>query len=183
MKSIIKKTLTSLILIITIFSLSSCIFEIEDFNLLVPLAVEVNIEGTDPYISDIETFDLNESNIYEDNFDKIKEIDLLEISFRAMEVEPIDLSGIVTITLQNANNQNIFVYEMERMIVADYIKSPIKLELTSAQIQAMNAYIQVTGNTGFTSIVEVADITPSNGENHIVIGNVDIIFNTTLKKN
>ncbi len=183
MKNIIKKTLSSFILIITIFSLSSCIFDVEDFNLLVPLAVEVNIEGTDATISEVETFDLTDSNIYEENIDKIKEIDLVEFSFRVNEVEPIDLSGIVKITLKDANNVEIFVYQMERMTVAHYLNTPIKLELTNAQIQAMNAYVQVTGNTGFTSIVEVADITPSNGENHIVVGNVDVLFNTVVKTN
>lgn len=179
MKKTIRLVVVMLLSII-MFSNTSCIFETKDLQLNVPLSIDIDIEGMDSNIFEEAIFDLNKSSVYKDNKDNLKEIKFLEAAFRVKDYKPEDLSGELVVTLQNESGITIFEYEIARISTKDYLNKPIVLKLGENEIQAMNAYIEISGNTVFKAIVEVNNIT-DDGENHVVNGVIDILFSTVIE--
>lgn len=169
-----------MLLSVIMFSNTGCIFEAKDLELNVPLTIDIDVEGTDSNIFEESTFDLGESSVYEDNQENLKNIEFLEAAFRVKGCQPEDLSGELIVTLQNESGNEIFKYKIDRIAIKDYLNKPIVLKLDKNSIQAMNAYIQISGNTGFKAIVEVNEIT-DDGKNHVVNGAVDILFSTVIE--
>ena len=139
----------------------------DQFNTLplnIPFTMKVAVEGSEQTLSNSTNFCLStDSQTYDDYKDKIKSLHFIEAAFRTLSVSPSDITGNITVSLQDGNGTTLFSYAIPGVNPSDYMKpnSPYILQLTQAQIDFINTYLSNVLNSGacFTATITVDNLT------------------------
>ncbi|SRR5690606_37088642 len=123
-----------------------------------PISVDINMSGTLTSLSESTTVNLDDSDFYNDNQDKIKKIELLKIAYRTTEVVPQTLSGNITLTVKQPNNIVLFSKIISNATPNNYKDTPYELQLTQSEIQLVNAYLGILSNKTLIATVEVSGL-------------------------
>ena len=175
------KKLLSMVSIFAIISISGCdsINSLNTFPLNVPLSVEINVAGNFQNIAQSGDICLDQSDTYQKYKDKIKNITFLQAAFRTLSVTPSNLSGNVTLKLEDGNGNLLFNKNLGNIKPSDYINTPYILPLTSQDIANINAYISVTGNQCFNATVTVTGL--PGGSDQAIDVSIDMVFQSDTK--
>lgn len=160
------------------FNFNGCI--LDAFDTLTqgfPVSQEVTISDPTGLLTSFQnssTINLDDSDFYSENQDKIKKIELVKIAYRTKNVTPANMEGDIVITVKQSNNTVLFSKSIPNASPADYINTPYELQLTQSEIQLVNAYIGILSNKTFTATIEVNNVTPSGPKTLTAV--IDVVF-------
>lgn len=179
-----KQNITKLFAAVVILLLvSSCdiVDKFDTFPVDIPISFNVQTSGSTSPMNSATSFCLSDlSSSYNDYRNDIESISFLEASFRTdSSMLNSDLVGNIVLKLMDSNGNQLFIVTMQNVKPADYVGKPYTLVLTSDMIDAMNAYIAVSGNQCFQATMNVT-VTQGNAP-YVVKGIVDMIFNSKVK--
>ncbi len=157
-------------------SFNGCILDaLNNLTQNIPIVQEFNITSALTSYSQSETIDLSNSSTYQRYQNKIQNISFLTAEFRTKSVSPSDLSGNVTLTLKDNNGKVLFSYPLGNIKPADYSKTPYQLQLSSAQIQAINTYLSNLSNKVFVATISITNIS-SSSLTYNIDAVIDVVF-------
>lgn len=179
--------LKKILLYISIFlsvSLSGCILDsLNEVPLDIPITYTFNATGDANTIMDDGTFCLDDNALYSDYEAKMKDIKLLEITFRPTEVTPSSTKGDLRLVIRKNNNlgEVLVNQPFPDITPGSYVAPnlPYKLLIDAVAMNAVNEYLKASG-TCFYVAVSVENVTPAGTKT--VKGQVDFVFrsNTDL---
>jgi hypothetical protein len=154
---------TSAILLFLMVAWNGC----DSFNSLplnIPFTIDVSVQGSAATLSDSQSYCLStDSETYNEYRDKIQSLHFVEAAYRTTGVVPTNLTGNITVTLQDDNGNVLFSYDIPGATPADYMtpNSPYILQLNQSQIDFINTYLNNLLSQGacFTATVTVSNIT------------------------
>jgi hypothetical protein len=156
------------------FSFNGCILDAFDtLTTGIPISVDVNINGSDTSMESSSTFNLDENDTYNKNKSKINSIKFVKIAYRTKSVTPASLSGNIILTVAKTDGTVIFTKTLTNVKPADYITTPMELQLTQPEIQLMDAFLAGTSNRTFVATVKIQNVTSGDKSLQAVI---DIVF-------
>lgn len=170
------------VVILLSVSMSGCILDsLEEVPLDIPITYPFDVSGTAVNLSEDGSFCLTDNELYMDYQSKMKDIKLLEITFRPTKVVPAALKGDVRLIIKKNNEQGeeLFNYVITGITPASYLAPniPYTLPLPAGYLSLVNTYLASKG-TCFYVKVAAESITPVN-ENKSIAGQIDFVFRTT----
>ncbi len=181
-----KKTF-KIILAITMFSLLSLFNgceDLADIPLNIPIVVEFTVSGSETSAHESVSFCLNQYQEWEDNKDKIKSINYLSAAYWTISFSPDALVGSINATLKDKNNITLLSFSLPNVSPGDYINNPYKIELTQAEVDYFNDYLNnlqedpTCSTPSFTAEFNITNI--SGGTPYTINGKVELILETTV---
>ena len=121
-------------LMFSFLSFNGCILDALNSNTVnMPYTKHIELSGITTSISKSESFDISQSNVYKKYKDKINSITFVKAEFRTTSVKPENITGDITVKLEDKNGKTIFSKEIKNVAPADFIKKPFELSLTQKQ--------------------------------------------------
>ncbi len=109
------------------------------------------------------TFSFEDSDVYKEYKNKLKDVSFVAASLRVDSIDTPSLQGDIILTLKDGNQNTLFTHIFEDFKPADYYGTKAAvITLTQAEMVALNAYVDGTGNKTFTGILQVQNATPAN---------------------
>lgn len=109
------------------------------------------------------TFSLDDSDIYDEYKNKIKDVNFLAASLRVDSIDTPSLQGDMILTLKDVNGNTLFTHTFDDFKPADYYNNKAAvINLSQAEITAINNYIDGAANKTFTGSLQVTNATPAN---------------------
>jgi hypothetical protein len=175
------KKLLSIFSVLAVVSLSGCdsITSLNTFPLNLPINVELSLAGNVTSVNKSGGICLDTSQTYIKYKDKIQSITFLAASFRTISATPSTMTGNVTLTLANGSGSTLFTKALGVIKPSDYLVNSYNLSFTENEIDAVNAYIAITGNRCFTATVSATGL--PGGSNQELIVSLDMVFESTTK--
>ncbi|MCX6150766.1 MAG: hypothetical protein NTX22_09600 [Ignavibacteriales bacterium] len=150
------------------FYFNGCILDAFD-ELVQNLSIERNFTvsgNTNNIPKQSETFKLGDSQLYQDNKDKIKKLKYKAAAFCVTENNVPALQGNIILTLKTATGIPLFTKTLTGFKPNDYLGVQAKdLDLTQTEIDAINSYLSNSAlfdTISFTAELEVQNATPAN---------------------
>jgi len=180
MKKYLIRTGTTVFLLFLMLTWNGC----DSFNSLplnIPFTLNVHVTGSDNTISNSSPlYCLNtDSQTYTEYRDKINSLHFVEAAYRTKNVFPQELSGNITVALQDGDGNSLFSYTIQGANPADYMapNSPYILQLTQQQIDFINTHLNSLLNSGacFTAVITVDNISGGNPP-YSVDGAIDMVI-------
>lgn len=112
----------------------------------------------------------SESETYKEYQDKINSLTFLQAAYRTTSNSNSSFRGNIVVTIKNGFGQELASFQLDNINPDDYLTSPLILQLSQAQIQAINNYLKTS-----TCLQVVVDITSTGGET-TMSGAVDIVL-------
>jgi hypothetical protein len=166
--------------VLALFTFSAC-DKFESFPINIPISVEVFASGSSSTITETKSFCLDaDSPIYQDYQDKIQSLTFLQAAYRTLAVSSANLQGNIRVKLETQAGLPLFDVVISNVKPSDYINNPLVLNLTQAQIQAINAYISILSNKCFRATVSVENISGATAP-YSLTGVVDVVMEADTK--
>ncbi len=182
MKKHIFKSAFVLFLIVG-FSFSGCILDaLDTLTTNVPISKTFTINSSASSFEQSETIDLSDSKTYQSYSNKIQNISFARAAYRTETVSPSDLSADIAITLKDKDGNLLFTYPLGNIKPADYKDKQYELNLNSAQIGLINAYLSTLSNKVFNATISVTNI-QSSVKPYTLVGIIDVAFQMKVKTN
>ncbi len=181
-----KKTL-KIILAITMFSFLSLFNgceDLADIPLNIPIEVEFSLNGSESSAYESVSFCLNQYSEWEDNQDKINSVKFISAGYWTVSFSPSALMGTINASLKDNNGITLFSFTLPDVSPGDYIDNPYKIELTQAEIDYFNDYLNnlqedpSCSNPTFTAEISVTNIT--GGTPYTINGKVEMVLEATV---
>ena len=173
MKKYILGTLFTVVLIGAV-SFNGCILDaFKTLTQNIPISKEFNVNSSATSYSRTEVVNLDSSSIYQRYQDKIQEIKFVRAEYRTKSVAQSDLSGDISITVTDLNDNKLFSVTLSQIKPADYLKTPFELSINQAEINAFNSYLSTLSNKQFKVKLEINNISPTPYQ---FTGVVDMVF-------
>lgn len=163
-----KLLLTLFVVPLTALLLNGCI--LDAFNEITQnLAIQrsFNVSGnTNSAVTQSGTFSLNDSQLFRDNQDKIKQMRYKAAAFCVTSNTVPSLQGTIILTLKTSGGILLFTKTLTGFRPNDYVGIQAKdLDLTSTEIAAINTYlsnISLLGSIPLVATLQMQNITPAN---------------------
>ncbi len=173
-KLILTIPLTALV-IFSLITFNAC-DKFENLPLNIPIVFKFAITNANPVST--EDVCMDQSSSFQEYRDKFKNLSLVEAVFRITTVVPADVQGTIVIEVWRTDtNQLLMTRSYPNIKPADYLPDnvPLNLQLTQAEIDLVNAYLDANPNACFRAIISGSNVTPT-GSNFDIKGVVDILF-------
>lgn len=143
----------------------------ESLPLNIPLRLEFSIDNGNggTFNSGVYCLD-TESEAYQDNYEKIKNLSYVKASLNVTEADP-NLTVDLNLTINQGDGTPIFTFNIPNFKPSDYKDKAYEIELEQAQIIALNTYFENLDNKCFEAILTVEGY---NGE--VVSGYLDVVL-------
>ncbi|RJP72982.1 MAG: hypothetical protein C4539_02590 [Ignavibacteriales bacterium] len=144
---------------------SGCILDafdelVQNFSVERSFIIQGNTNNITPQTS---SFSLEDSDVYEEYKNKIKDISFVAASVTVDSIDTPSLQGDMILTLKDANGNTLFTHTFNDVKPADYYKNKaMLLTLTQAEMTAVNNYIDGSSNKTFTGSLDLENVTPAN---------------------
>jgi|GEM_PF-1971285 len=164
-------------------SFSGCILDsLNEMPLDIPIEYPFSISGDAASITDDGSFCLTQNELYNDYMEKIKDIKLLEITFRPTAVSPTTLNGDVRLEIKKgtAHGELLFSHDIESFTPASYLPDnpPYVLPATENDFKKLNDYLSSEGLCFYVAVAAVSSVGQKS-----ISGKVDFIFRTKTDLN
>lgn len=183
-----KKTLKTILLITTLASLSlfnGC-EDLADIPLNIPFPIEFTITGSETSDSESTSFCLNQYEEWNDNKDKIKSVKFLSAAYWTLDYAPENLTATINASVQDINGITLFSFTLTDVSPGDASINPYKIELSSDEIDAFNAYLNnlqedpTCMTPSFTAQYTVSNVSWSGTGEYTINGKVEIVLETVV---
>lgn len=170
------KVFSIFLLLATVTFLGGC-DKFDSLPLNVPFSIPFNISGTNSSYS-TGTYCLDsESDIYQDNLNKINNLSYIKAAVNIKNISDASASVNLNVTLKKGNGDIIFSFDIPNFKPADYTDKAYELTLNQNQIIALNTYLQNLSDNCFEAIVSATGIDGVQS----VSGNLDIVLEADTK--
>jgi hypothetical protein len=169
------KYLLPFLISLLFFQLNGC-DELNSIPLNIPFTVTfINKTGSDiNFDSGVQCLD-SESDTYKQYQDKIQSLTFLQAAYRTVSNSNPGIAGNISATIYNGSGQVLAAYQINNVKPEDYKTTPLILQFTQTQIQAINSAL-----SGSSCLRAVVAITSLNGTTTIS-GAVDLVFQADTK--
>lgn len=137
--------------------------EIGSFDLNMPFSDTITVEGSNSVVSESFYYCLDELDDWDEYREEIESIEYLSASVWVISYSPANLTGIVTVTVNDSDGMVIFSDTLPSNNPNDYIGKPYTFQLTEDEITTYNAIlseaISSDDPTCFNGVLEVSGIT------------------------
>lgn len=171
--------------VIMLFFAGSC-NDINKLPLNMPVQISFNKTGNSQQVLESQNCCLDSSQTYRDYRDKLNSLSFAKATWRTVSIKTngnTDTTGVVTgkmtFTLKSGT-QTLFTYTIDNIKPANYIKTPLSIALTQAQIQAITSLIQEPSSRCFTAEVNL-QITSATNPPYQLVGYLDLLFEGEAK--
>ncbi len=143
-----------------LITFNGCILDsLNDITVSMPYASgTITLSGSQSSITNSASFDISKSEIYQKYKDKLNSITFIKAQVRTIDISDKNIKGDLVVTVKDKNGITLFSISEKNIAPADYIATPFKLKLTQSDIQKLNTYLKLTGNTVFSGTVTVNNI-------------------------
>lgn len=166
--------------VIILFFAGSC-NDINNLPLNMPLQIPFNKTGNAQQVLESQYYCLDSNQTYRDYRDKINKISFARASWRTISIKTNGISdttglvtGTMTVTLKSGT-QTLFSFPINNIKPANYIKTPLTIALTQAQIQAVTSLIQEPSTRCFTAEINL-QISSATNPPYQLVGYLDLLF-------
>jgi len=171
--------ITLIIFATSLFLVMSC-DELGQLPINVPVSIEFTTSGTNTSLTETNSFCLSDYEEWQENQDDIQSVTFLTASYWTLAGSSPNLSGDLIFTLLSSSGSTIFSYNFGTVTAADYEDTPFQLQLSAAQIQALDDYLSdlAVNDKCFQSVLTITNITgDTNAQGQFVLnGKVEIVL-------
>ncbi len=183
-----KKTTKAILLVamLTSLSLFNGCEDLADIPLNIPIVVEFTINGSETSDFESTSFCLNQYEEWNDNKDKIKSVKFLSAAYWTLDFAPDNLTATISASVKDKNGITLFSFMLTDVSPGDASINPYKIELSSEEIDAFNAYLNnlqedpTCMTPSFTAQYTVSNVSWSGAEEYTIIGKVEIVLETVV---
>lgn len=168
-----KKLILLPLFFIAVLIYSGC-DEFESIPLNIPVTIEVSTSGNvaSPIILN-QGFCLDtDSDTYQDYQDQINQITFLEAAWRTKDGTTPNLQGSITLELRDNNNNILFTVQIPSANLDTYKTSPYILQLSQAQVQAINNFLNGLNRRCFNATATIT----TDAASASVVGAIDLVL-------
>lgn len=178
MKNIFRN-ITLLIFGASLLLFTSC-DELSQLPINVPVSIEFTSSGTNTSLTETNYFCLSDYEEWRDNQDDIQSVTFLTASYWTLDGSSPNLRGDLVFTLLNASGTAIFTFDFGTITAANYEDTAFELQLTAAQIQALDDYLSdlAVNDKCFQSVLTITNITGDTNiqGQYVLNGKVEIVL-------
>ncbi|MGE5437979.1 MAG: hypothetical protein ACM3O3_12175 [Syntrophothermus sp.] len=137
--------------VISLISLSGCDGELP---LNIPFTKEFVLNGNIP-VTKTETVNFNDYPEYQDNENKIRDLNYVAAAFRVLQLDNTNLTANVTVVIKGGG-LTLFQRTLNNVRPADYMTNPYDFDLNQSEIDMVNTYLSLTTNRTFEGTVTIS---------------------------
>ncbi len=159
----IYKILFGLLILSSSLIINSC-DPFGDFYLTLVMDTELNAEGAGPNITISNDFCLTDFSDYNDNSDNLEEIRYISAAYFTTDSSNGLRGENLSLKLKKGDGTTLFEFNVPNFIADNYIDKPLKIDLTSEQINNINQYLaNFKTNNCFKAELTVSNVTDNDG--------------------
>jgi len=173
MKKYIYNTITAIFIIFTAVSFNAC-DEFNTFPINIPISFEFTATGSNSVFNSGQ-YCLEQSDVYQDYQDKVQSISYVEAAYRTISISDATVQGTINVQVFNTVTNTIIInFTLSNFRPADYISTPLILNIDQSQINVFNTYLNNLPQNAkcFRVIVTITGISGTQSLN----GAVDVVF-------
>jgi hypothetical protein len=167
----------SIFLLLTAITLLGGCDKFDSLPLNIPFSIPFSITGSNSsYSSGTYCLD-TQSQVYQDNFNKIKNLSYIKSALNISDISDPNTSLELTVSVNKENGDPIFSFIIPNFKPADYMDKAYKIDLNQDQIIAFNAYLENLNNNCFEASISASGLE----ETQSVSGNLDLVLEADTK--
>lgn len=159
----IYKILFGLLILSSSLIINSC-DPFGDFYLTLVMDTELNAAGIGPDITISKDFCLTDFSDYNDNSDNLEEIRYISAAYFTTASSNGLRGENLMLKLYKGDGTTLFEFKVLNFVADNYIDKPLKIDLTSEQINNINQYLaNFKTNNCFKAELTVSNVTDNDG--------------------
>jgi hypothetical protein len=140
MKKYIYNTITAIFIIFTAVSFNAC-DEFNTFPINIPISFEFTATGSDSQF-DSGQYCLEQSDVYQDYQENVKSLSYIEAAYRTISISDPSVQGTINVQVLNTVTNTVIInFTLSSFRPADYISTPLILNVDQSQIDVFNTYL------------------------------------------
>lgn len=178
----INKILFSILVLITLLIAIGC-DQFDNIFLNLPIKTEITATGNGPDIFEKETICLSDYDSFNDNVNDVEAVKYITSAyFTITSTAGLHGSGIMATLYQGDGTTPLFSITLPTAVASDYIKNPLKIELTTQQIDLLNEYLaDYNTNNCFVAELRVANVAGTSGPPYSITGQFEMVVELEIK--
>lgn len=157
--------------------------ELNNLPLNIPIVVNFSTSGNNTTISESQSFCLSDYDKWQENQEKLKSATFVSAAYWT-ESTSAGLQGDINVNLSDQFGNTLFSVTLNNFKASDNIDKPFTLELSEAQIQALNTYLGSISENGndqcFNASITISDISGTSTPYQLV-GRVEIVIEADVE--
>ena len=173
MKKYILSTIFTFFIISTV-TFNGCILDaFKTLTQNIPLSKEFNVNSSATNYSQTAIVNLDSSSVYQRYSDSIEDIKFIRAQYRTKSINQSGLAGTISLTISDLSDNVLLQVSLGKIKPADYLNTPLELNLTQAQIDVFNSFLSSLSNKQFKVTLNITGISPTPYQ---FTGVVDMVF-------